>query len=136
MRNLTLTAALALSLMGTFAVASDAVPVSYLGGKKGDTGSDTGSWDSGKAGETGDTDDTDDTYTGDSGDSGDSGGSSGYECDTADTGGCDTGDGVGGYSAAELAGETGGFGCATLGGRASGLLVFGSVMLLLWRRDD
>ena len=132
MRNLALISAISLSLAGTIAVASDAVPQAFLGSKGSDTSADTGS-DTGNTTDTGDTSDT-----GDSGDTGDTGDTDDTGSDTGTDTGTDTGVDTGptGYSAAELAGDPGGFGCATLTGRASGMLVFGSVLLLLWRRKD
>ena len=124
MRNFALFTALTLSFMGTVAAADAAGPIiSYLGSTSLDTAGDTGSSGDSGGTETGDTD-TDDT-----------GDDTGEPVDTGDDTG-DTGTSTDGYSAAELAGELGGFGCATLGGKASGLVAFGSVLLLLWRRED
>ena len=134
MRKIALAALILAALYGTLAAASDAAAPALQ-----DLGldtADTGSWA---------TDDTatagDDTATGGSDDTSDGGGddtstSTGDDtaADTGDTGATDTG--RWGYSAAELAGETGGFGCASLGGRASGLLVLLSVTLLAARRRE
>jgi len=85
-------------------------------GDSGDSGLDSGGWG--------------DSGSGDSG-SGDSGGGS---VDTADTGLTEDTAGPK-YSAAQRAGEKGGFSCSNVGSTGSAALVWGGVLLLAARRE-
>lgn len=102
-----------LVFFGMAAIASVGVGALPPPGDSGDTGFDTG-----------DTGDTGDTAT----DTGDSG-----QTDTADTAAPEDTAGPR-YSAAQRAGEKGGFTCATAGTTGSAALVWGGVLLLAARR--
>jgi len=81
-----------------------------------------------------DTGEEDTKHISDTGNSKDDTGDTGEESSDADT--VDTAYVEGEYSAAELAGETGGFGCATIGRSGSAVVVVLSLTLLWIRRQQ